>query len=91
MTEIRKLCLRKNRKNKSEKFLKHCHLAGGGAEQQPRGRPSADARAETESHGLATARLGSWAQTVISSSLELSSWLSSKPKLLKSEAVIVRS
>ena len=73
-----------------KKVFETLPLAGGGAEQQPRGRPSADARAETESHGLATARLGSWAQTVISSSLELSSWLSSKPKLLKSEAVIVR-
>merc|ERR1712110_26383 len=30
---------------------------GGGAEQQPRGRPSSDARAEAESDGLAPARM----------------------------------
>ena len=73
-----KLCLRKISETKKltlikRKFLKLYHLAGGGAEQQPRGGPSADARTEAEPHGLAAARLGSRAETVILSSSQLPS------------------
>ena len=39
-------------------------FAGGGVEQQPRRRPSTIAHTEAESHRLASARLGSRAQTV---------------------------
>ena len=39
-------------------------FVGGGVEQQPRRRPSTIAHTEAKSHGLASACLGSRAQTV---------------------------
>ena len=48
-----------NETDVNEKFLKRCNLAGGGVEQQPRGRQSAISRTKAESHRLAATRLGS--------------------------------
>ena len=53
-------------KHESWEVFSYFYVAGGGAEQQPRRRPSANARAEAESDGVAATRVGLGAQAVSS-------------------------